>query len=134
MKGACQKLLDSEGADGAALDRAVVSSGELADAAGALTARLLSVSMTTLGRLELIEGAVITLGVLAGIVALEIGRRISTAVVRLTERSEAISQGNVDLPIDVPGPAEIGSLGKSIDRMRISLKKSMELLRRMQGA
>jgi methyl-accepting chemotaxis protein len=133
MKDACQKLLDSEGADGAALEKVVATGGELADAAGALTTRLIAVSTRTLGRLEITEGAVITLGVLAGIVALEIGRRISTAVVRLTERSEAISKGDVDLAVDVPGPAEIGSLGKSLDRMRISLKKSMEMLQRKQA-
>lgn len=130
VRNAAQKLLDTEGADAAAIDELVKSSPELHDKSAQLTDRMFAVSKQTLLRLEMIEAAVITLGLLAGIVALEIGRRISTAVVRLTERSEQISQGNVDLPIDVPGPAEIGSLGKSLDRMRISLKKSMELLQR----
>jgi len=130
VRAACQKLLDSEGTDGAAADEVVRLSAELLEKSTALTEQMFAVSKRTLIRLEMIEAAVITLGLLAGIVALEIGRRISTAVVRLTEASEAISQGNVDLAIDVPGPAEIGSLGKSLDRMRISLKKSMEMLQR----
>ncbi|MBI2392216.1 MAG: HAMP domain-containing protein [Deltaproteobacteria bacterium] len=129
-RAACQKLIDSEGTDVAALDEIVRLNGELLDKSNALIERMFAVSKRTLGRLLMIEAAVITLGLLAGIVALEIGRRISTAVVRLTEKSEAVSQGNVDLAIDVPGPAEIGSLGKSLDRMRISLKKSMEMLQR----
>lgn len=130
VRTAAAKLLESEGSDVAALDEILRLSPELLDKSTALTDRLFAVSKRTLGRLQMIEAAVITLGILAGFVALEIGRRISTAVVRLTEKSEAISQGNVDLAIDVPGPAEIGSLGKSLDRMRISLKKSMEMLQR----
>lgn len=133
LKEACLRLVDAEGADVAALDKVIASSAEVEAGAGALFARLLSVGASTLGRLEAIEAVVITLGVLAGIVALEIGRRITNAVVKLTEKSDAISQGQVDLPIDVPGPAEIGSLGKSLDRMRISLKKSMEMLQKRQS-
>lgn len=134
LRGACEALIRSEGTDVTALDRVLASTSELEPEAGAIFSRLLSVGASTLGRLEVIEGVVITLGVLAGIVALEIGRRITNAVAKLTERSDAISQGQVDLPIDVPGPAEIGSLGKSIDRMRISLKKSMEMLQKRQSA
>ena len=133
MKDACQKLVKSEGNDLAALERVVGANNEVETAAGALFARLMSVGASTLGRLEVIEGIVITLGVLAGFVALEIGRRITNAVVQLTEKSDAVSQGQVELVIDVPGPAEIGRLGKSLDRMRISLKKSMEMLQKRQA-
>lgn len=130
LRAAVTKLLKADPIDNVLVDDVVHLSGDLLASSSALTERLFATSRNTLGRLELVEGAVITLGLLAGIVALEIGRRISTAVVRLTEKSEAISQGQVDLPIDVPGPAEIGSLGKSLDRMRISLKKSMEMLQK----
>jgi HAMP domain-containing protein len=133
LKEACQKVIDTEGGDVASVDKAVALTTDVDAGAGALFARLLSVGASTLGRLEAIEAVIITLGVLAGIVALEIGRRITNAVVKLTEKSDAISQGQVDLPIDVPGPAEIGSLGKSLDRMRISLKKSMEMLQKRQA-
>jgi HAMP domain-containing protein len=133
MKDACQKVVKSEGSDLAAVERVVGANTEVEAVAGALFARLMSVGSSTLGRLEVIEGVVITLGVLAGIVALEIGRRITNAVVLLTEKSDAVSQGQVDLAIDVPGPAEIGRLGKSLDRMRISLKKSMEMLQKRQA-
>lgn len=133
IKAATTKLVDSQGNDAGALDQIVAGNVELFTVANEMTARLAAASGEAAGRLLIGEAFIIGLGLLAGVIALAIGGRVSTAIISLTDLGEAISQGKVDTAIDVKGPGEIGSLGKSLDRMRVSLKKSMDMLQQRQG-
>ncbi|MDW8237836.1 MAG: HAMP domain-containing protein, partial [Aquificaceae bacterium] len=47
----------------------------------------------------------------------------------LQKRAEEIAQGNVDNPIEISSDDEIGKLAQSFERMRVSIKKVMDLLK-----
>jgi len=47
----------------------------------------------------------------------------------LERRAEEIAKGNVDEPIDIKSDDEIGKLAEAFERMRISIKKVMDLLK-----
>ncbi len=53
-------------------------------------------------------------------------------LVQLTEQAKEISMGNVDLKLETHREDEIGLLIHSFERMRVSLKKSMAMLTRME--
>jgi len=79
--------------------------------------------------------AVIGLGVsLAGVgmaFAYVLGtQRIVNSITEIIDAANAISRGDLDVPIDVDRPGEIGELAKAIERMRTSLKAAIERLRR----
>lgn len=64
------------------------------------------------------------------VVSLAIGftitRNVITPVVELTRTADEISMGKLSTKVEVAGAEEIGTLAKSIDRMRVSMKKLME--------
>jgi HAMP domain-containing protein len=47
----------------------------------------------------------------------------------LERRAEEIAKGNVDEPIEIQGEDEIGRLAQAFERMRVSIKKVMDLLK-----
>ncbi len=53
-------------------------------------------------------------------------------LVQLTEQAKEISMGNVDLKLETQREDEIGLLIHSFERMRVSLKKSLAMLTRME--
>ncbi|HQR38631.1 MAG TPA: HAMP domain-containing protein [Blastocatellia bacterium] len=57
-------------------------------------------------------------------------RKLTRPIVELTEAANRISLGELDVPIAVTTDDEIGTLGESLDRMRISLKQAIERLRK----
>ena len=57
-------------------------------------------------------------------------RRLTRPIEELTEAANRISLGELDVPIAVRTDDEIGTLGESLDRMRISLKQAIERLRK----
>ena len=57
-------------------------------------------------------------------------QRLTRPIVELTEAANRISLGELDVPITVNSDDEIGTLGESLDRMRISLKQAIERLRK----
>lgn len=57
-------------------------------------------------------------------------QRLTRPIVELTEAANRISLGELDVPIAVQSGDEIGTLGESLDRMRISLKQAIERLRK----
>ncbi|MCX8060044.1 MAG: DUF3365 domain-containing protein [Aquificaceae bacterium] len=50
-------------------------------------------------------------------------------VEELQRKAEEIAKGNVDEPIEVKSQDEIGKLAESFERMRVSIKKVMDLLK-----
>jgi methyl-accepting chemotaxis protein len=57
-------------------------------------------------------------------------QRLTRPIIELTEAANRISLGELDVPISVSSEDEIGTLGESLDRMRISLKQAIERLRK----
>lgn len=57
-------------------------------------------------------------------------QRLTRPIEELTEAANRISLGELDVPIAVSTGDEIGTLGESLDRMRISLKQAIERLRK----
>lgn len=57
-------------------------------------------------------------------------QRIVASITRIIDAANSISRGDLDVPIDVDQPGEIGELAKAIERMRTSLKAAIERLRR----
>jgi FOG: HAMP domain len=47
----------------------------------------------------------------------------------LERKAEEIAKGNVDEPIEIQGEDEIGRLAQAFERMRVSIKKVMDLLK-----
>lgn len=57
-------------------------------------------------------------------------QRIVSAITDIINAANSISRGDLDVPINVDQPGEIGELAKAIERMRTSLKAAIERLRR----
>lgn len=56
--------------------------------------------------------------------------RIVKDILEIIDTTNAISRGDLDSPINVGQPGEIGDLAQAIERMRTSLKAAIERLRR----
>lgn len=81
---------------------------------------------TTLLIIAVVTGVSLVLGV--G-VAFVLSQRLTQPILKLTEAANRISLGELDEPIVVNTGDEIGELGESLERMRISLKQAIERLR-----
>ncbi|MDZ7844439.1 MAG: HAMP domain-containing protein [Anaerolineales bacterium] len=99
---------------------------ELTDRERERAARL-SIVYTFLSVLSLVVGVFI---VVAVIVALRVSGRMIYSISHLVEASDAISRGDLDVPIDVSVGGDMERLAQSIERMRTSLKAAIERLRR----
>ncbi len=125
---AAQRLLASGGADEAASRDLAAAETGLFDAANEVTHRL-TVAAADRGRLMMgIQLALLVFAVLAAVAAALVGRRISLSIARLTQAADAMSRGRLDAPVPTDGTGELAVLGKSLDRMRVSLAKAMRLL------
>jgi methyl-accepting chemotaxis protein len=56
--------------------------------------------------------------------------RIVRSILEIINTANSISRGDLDIPIDVDKPGEIGELAEAVERMRTSLKAAIERLRR----
>jgi HAMP domain-containing protein len=63
-------------------------------------------------------------------VVIVFSRRMIQAIQAIVDAANAISRGDMDVPIDVEQGGEIGELAQAIDRMRTSLRAAIERLRR----
>ena len=123
------------GADGATLDQL---SAEIAAQIGTAAAESSRLS----GDLALLRDSVVDIDtqqtqadVLNALVvaiagAVVAAQRLTRPIEELTEAANRISLGELDVPIVVSTGDEIGTLGESLDRMRISLKQAIERLRK----
>ncbi len=80
---------------------------------------------------------VLVLSILVGIfvvaavtTAIIFSQRMLQSMTSIIDASDAISRGDLDVPINIEQGGEIGELAKSIDRMRTTLKAAIERLRR----
>lgn len=64
--------------------------------------------------------------VIALAINVSLTRTVIGPVIALTEAAEAVSMGNLSQKIEVKTKDEIAALAKSIDRMRVSMKKLLE--------
>lgn len=74
----------------------------------------------------LISGVALVMTVLA---VFAMGRMVR-AIDQIVSAANAISRGDLDIPIDVGQRGEIGDMAQAIERMRTSLKAAIERLRR----
>ncbi len=81
-------------------------------------------------QLQAIQLSVLAVGVLLAIAAMFLALRIGSSLRRLRNTADAISRGHVDDPVTATGVGEIRDLARSFERMRLSLRKAMELLDR----
>ncbi len=81
---------------------------------------------TTLIIILIVTGISLVVG---GVVAFVLAQRLTQPILKLTEAANRISLGELDEPIAVNTGDEIGELGESLERMRISLKQAIERLR-----
>ncbi|HHL40901.1 MAG TPA: HAMP domain-containing protein [Deltaproteobacteria bacterium] len=130
IRAAAQRLIASKGKDRDALRYVVDHNMELFAAANDMTNRLADATAENARFMLVVEVLILALSLTAGVVALLVGRRVSSAIVDLTDHADIISRGEINKPVPTDGPGEVAVLGKSLDRMRISLKKSMEMLSR----
>ncbi len=81
---------------------------------------------TTLLIIAIVTGVSLVLGIGA---AFFLSQLLTKPILQLTEAANRISLGELDEPIAIAAGDEIGELGESLERMRISLKQAIERLR-----
>jgi HAMP domain-containing protein len=81
--------------------------------------------------LPIILVTAICLGV-AAILAVVIASSVVKPIIELAAAADAMSRGQLDLPIAVRSEDEIGELARSLERMRASLKAAITRLSRTQ--
>jgi len=62
-------------------------------------------------------------------ILITLDRLVFKPVEELQRKAEEIAKGNVDEPIEVKSDDEIGKLAESFERMRVSIKKVIDLLK-----
>ena len=94
--------------------------------AQAITENARSVSNTMLIVVAIVSVLALAISIWA---AYTISRNITRAAVHLSDATESISRGDLDVQIDVQTGDEMEVLAESIERMRVSLKAAIERLR-----
>ncbi len=87
----------------------------------------LSLVYNVLSVLSLVVGVAM---IVAMVFVFNFTRNVIDSVAHLIEASDAISRGDLDVPIDVSMGGDMQTLAESIERMRTSLKAAIERLRR----
>jgi methyl-accepting chemotaxis protein len=112
----------------------------LGPATGQLRAHELAKVQQVEASVRRLVGTMVTVTAVAGALALVVGagaayvisRGLTKAATHLSAAAESISRGDLDVPIEVRTGDEMEILAKSIERMRISLKEAIKLLRKQQ--
>jgi HAMP domain-containing protein len=68
----------------------------------------------------------------AAILSVFIAGTVVKPIIELSAAADAMSRGQLDVPIAVRSDDEIGELARSIERMRASLKAAISRLSRIQ--
>ncbi len=100
-------------------------------------ARLTEIERSNVQRNAIVAQTVLVLSVVVGIASIVIvlsamvfSSRLMNSMTSIIDATNAISRGDLDIPIEINQSGEIGELAKAIDRMRTSLKAAIERLRR----
>jgi nitrogen fixation/metabolism regulation signal transduction histidine kinase len=72
-----------------------------------------------------IIGLLLVILVVAVLLAIAIAGTISRPILNLAQSADQISRGNLDLPVGIASNDELGELGRSLERLRASLKAAM---------
>jgi HAMP domain-containing protein len=128
MDRAIHNLSAAGGGDPAALDYIVRNTPVLSRSVTSLGNRLTGLIVERARHMMIVQALILLFSLAAGLITTIIGTRISKSIEDLTAHADAISQGQSDEPVPTNGPGEVGKLGKSLDRMRISLNKAMKML------
>jgi len=83
-------------------------------------------------QLEGLKNGLLVFGLFFGItlmLLIALDRLVFRPLELLERRAEEIAKGNVDEPIEIQGEDEIGRLAQAFERMRVSIKKVMDLLK-----
>lgn len=125
---ASDDFIDSAGSNADVLRRLGENDAELVASAGAMTGRLVAVAADGMERIRMLQIVSVIAALLAGAMVFLVGHRVSRSIALLTRSADVMSRGKLDTPVPTDGTGEIAELGRSLERMRISLKKAMELL------
>ena len=71
--------------------------------------------------------------VVTGLIGLFISRSISTPIVQLSEMTEEIGKGNLDIRVDIKSKDEIGVLASSFNKMVGNLEKEINEHKRAEA-
>jgi len=100
-------------------------------------ARLTEIERANVQRNSFVAQTVLVLSVLVGIASIVVvlsamifSTRLMNSMTSIIDAANAISRGDLDVPIDVTQGGEIGEMAQAIERMRTSLKAAIERLRR----
>lgn len=98
---------------------------------------LVEVEKTRATTLALFSRIALVFSIVVGIVvvfqvgaAVIFSRMVITSINEIVDAANAISRGDMDVPINVDQAGEIGDLARAIERMRTSLRAAIERLRR----
>jgi HAMP domain-containing protein len=127
---AVQTFLDSGGSDLAALQILTDNDTDLVTSTNEMTGRLVVMAADGVDRTRLLQLVSVFAALVAGAIVFLVGHRVSRAIAVLTASADAMSRGDLETPVPTDGAGETAELGRSLERMRISLKKAMELLGR----
>ncbi|MGH7858865.1 MAG: ATP-binding protein, partial [Candidatus Binatia bacterium] len=75
-----------------------------------------------------VQAGLLALSAFAIVLAVLMGRSISTTVEELAQATRLIGQGQYDVPVAIRTSDEIGQLAQEIERMRIQLREKVRLL------
>ena len=100
-------------------------------------ARLTEIERANVQRNSFVAQTVLVLSVLVGIASIVVvlsaiifSTRFMNSMTSIIDATNAISRGDLDVPIDVTQGGEMGEMAQAIERMRTSLKAAIERLRR----
>lgn len=127
---ALTRLASEEGEYHRAVATITETNPKLLEALGEAAVRADWVAARNLRRLETVQLVVLSLGLAIAILAIVIAVRIGASLRKLRDVADAISRGDVDSSVAVVGIGEVRDLSRAFERMRLSLRKAMELLER----
>lgn len=86
---------------------------------------------TSINRFQFTLSAILIAALIVALgLAYYLGTRITAPIERLTEMANKVSQGDLLQPVRIRDKSEIGLLGDAFERMRVSMVKSVERLRK----
>ncbi len=70
----------------------------------------------------------LVIALIAVVLSFALAKTVTRRITYLTDITEKISLGKIDMPINITGKDEVAKLGKALDRMRESIKIAAELM------
>ncbi len=123
-----QAVLDSQGGDAAALDYLVKNNVALLGEMNKVVGQMQAQAETKVSLMVNVQGVAVAIGLLIVGVGVVVTRsKIVGPLQQLSHAAEGMSKGDLDQQVPKGGLTEIAILGSSLDRMRVSFSKMMEM-------